>query len=542
MSLFGSPGSRRSLLVLALALDVGAFGCAGNPAPKSPSASAPPHTMTEPPLDHVAPIPAASIALEPPPAATTILGAQLDRLLSPPELQQASWAVAVQSMASDEVLYRRNAAKFMVPASNMKLVTLAAAAERLGWEYRYETRLETAATIEHGKLLGDLIVVGDGDPTISGPHSTPAPLFDAWAAELSAAGIESIAGRVIGDDNAFDDRGLGAGWSWDYLAQGFAAPVGALQYNANAVDITFRAGPRPGTPVVIEGHPPAVGPTLLNYLVTGEANSETAIEFRRPVGGQTLELRGSVPAGAPDFIKSASVENPTQFYVSALRATLIAHGISVAGEALDIDDVTDRFGAAAVPPPSSDRHVLARHSSPPLREMAVLMMKVSQNVYADSLLKTMGAVNGNGTVEGGRHAVREVLQGWGIPPEGYILADGSGLSRYNYVTADLLVKILRQMHDPRHAANFEATLPIAGVDGTLAERMKRMPLQGNVHAKTGSLANVRALSGYVTTRDGEQLAFSILANHFNVPNTSVDAVTDAIVDRLASFSRGAATE
>jgi D-alanyl-D-alanine carboxypeptidase/D-alanyl-D-alanine-endopeptidase (penicillin-binding protein 4) len=174
--------------------------------------------------------------------------------------------------------------------------------------------------------------------------------------------------------------------------------------------------------------------------------------------------------------------------------------------------------------------------------MAVLMMKVSQNVYADSLLKALGAVAGNGSVEGGRQAARAVLQSWGIAPETYVLADGSGLSRYNYVTADMLVKILYRMQDSKHAASFEPTLPIAGVDGTLAERMKGSRREGNVRAKTGSIANVRALSGYVTTRDNEKLAFSILANHFNLPNATIDAVADGIVERLADFSRAGVTE
>jgi D-alanyl-D-alanine carboxypeptidase/D-alanyl-D-alanine-endopeptidase (penicillin-binding protein 4) len=131
-----------------------------------------------------------------------------------------------------------------------------------------------------------------------------------------------------------------------------------------------------------------------------------------------------------------------------------------------------------------------------------------------------------------------VLTAWGVPPDGYVLADGSGLSRYNYVTADALARILRQVAaDSRHAAAFEATLPIVGKDGTLARRMRGTPAEGNVKAKTGSIANVRALSGYATARDGERLVFSIIANNFNVPAETIDAAVDAAVVRLTELTR-----
>ncbi len=165
-------------------------------------------------------------------------------------------------------------------------------------------------------------------------------------------------------------------------------------------------------------------------------------------------------------------------------------------------------------------------------------MKLSQNLYAETLLKTVGAGAGPGTTEAGRESVREVLTAWGIPHNAYIIADGSGLSRYNYVTAEALVTVLEKMHDlPRHAEAFEATLPIAGRDGTLDSRMKGTLAEGNVRAKTGFLANVRALSGYVSTRDDELLAFSIIANNFDVRPQVIDDLIDRAVERLANFSR-----
>jgi D-alanyl-D-alanine carboxypeptidase/D-alanyl-D-alanine-endopeptidase (penicillin-binding protein 4) len=165
-------------------------------------------------------------------------------------------------------------------------------------------------------------------------------------------------------------------------------------------------------------------------------------------------------------------------------------------------------------------------------------MKVSQNLYAETLLRTLGAQREDPTAEGGRKVVQQVLESWGIPPDGLVQRNGSGLSRYDYVTAETLVRILTRMHrDPRHADRFADTLPLAGRDGTLARRMKETRAEGNARAKTGSIANVRALSGYVRTLDDEMLAFSIIVNTFSAPQETVDAVADRIVERLANFTR-----
>jgi D-alanyl-D-alanine carboxypeptidase/D-alanyl-D-alanine-endopeptidase (penicillin-binding protein 4) len=165
-------------------------------------------------------------------------------------------------------------------------------------------------------------------------------------------------------------------------------------------------------------------------------------------------------------------------------------------------------------------------------------MKVSQNLYAEALLKTLGREHGVGTAENGRRVVRDVLEGWGVTPDQHRQYDGSGLSRYNYVTPGGIVAILRHMAlDERLRDGWMAALPVAGGDGTLANRMRRPRVAGNVRAKTGSIANVRSLSGYVTTRDGELIAFSIIGNHFLVPSATIDYATEIAVEYLANFTR-----
>jgi D-alanyl-D-alanine carboxypeptidase/D-alanyl-D-alanine-endopeptidase (penicillin-binding protein 4) len=422
----------------------------------------------------------------------------------------------------------------MMPASNMKIVTLAAAAEILGWDHRFTTTVETSAPIEGGVLKGDLFIRGDGDPTVNARDGRAPAVLVEWASALRAAGIHRIDGRIIGDDQAFDDEGLGQGWAWDYLQFGYAAPVGALQINENLAALAIRPGAGSGVPAEVSLAAGA-GLRVMSSVATSAAGSPPEIAYRRRLDEPVLEVSGSVGAGSAPPGRTVAVVNPTLFVAQSVRDALIEHGIEVAGPAVDLDDVA--AGLAASP---AERRVLVASHSPTLRAIGTVLMKVSQNLYAESLVKAIGAARGGlGTFDGGLREVRGTLTSWGIPTDAYILADGSGLSRYNYVTPDALVTVLERMYkDDRHRAAFVATLPIAGKDGTIGTRMRGTRAEGNAAAKTGSIANVRSLSGYVRTRDGEMLVFSILANDFVIPAATVTWIADLAVEHLANFSRG----
>jgi D-alanyl-D-alanine carboxypeptidase/D-alanyl-D-alanine-endopeptidase (penicillin-binding protein 4) len=451
----------------------------------------------------------------------------LDAILAAPSLDRGYWGVLVKSLVTDETLYARNARKLMMPASSMKIVTLAAAADRLGWDYTYETGLRAVGAIGGGLLDGDLVVVGSGDPSLM--DATAQPLFAAWAEQLKAVGVRTITGRVIGDDNAFDDEPLGMGWSWDDLPDGYAAGVGALQFNENMARVTVSPGAASGDPASVGITPDATGLVVRNGVTTGPARSDASIRTHRLPGSAQLELRGSVPVGSAPIVHTVSVDNPTLFFVTALRNALIAYGIDVRGPPVDIHDLTDA--------PARDEGVpLISYRSPPLSTLATRLMKLSQNQYAETLLRTIGVAAGTPTAEMGAATAGAIFKEWGVADGGLILRDGSGLSRYNYVTPESLVAILAHIdRDDTLRSPFEASLPIAGRDGTLAGRMKGTPAEGNARAKTGAMANVRALSGYVTTADGEPLVFSIIANNFESAAEVVTKTADAIVVRLAGF-------
>ena len=296
--------------------------------------------------------------------------------------------------------------------------------------------------------------------------------------------------------------------------------------------LTLKAGASEGEPVAIEVKPEGHGLTIDNRVVTGPKESGADLDLQRMPGSSVLRVIGSVPAGRPEVVRSASVDNPTAFFAGVLKAALIANGITVKGDAVDIDDL-------AAPPDISTTQSLYSHMSPSLAEIGKVMLKVSQNLYADTLLKVVGRVDGRqGSAQSGRKVVQEVLESWGIAPGQFVQFDGSGLSRYNYLTTDVIVAILSHMQrDERLRGPFMDALPIAGTDGTISGRMKGTPAEGNARAKTGSISNARALSGFVTTADGEHLVFSMIANNFNVPQSQADAVVDSAVAHLAGFRR-----
>jgi len=507
--------------LLAAAL-VGGCHRAGAPvvAPASPTGPAAPASSARPAHPAVPALPGVEA-----------LQHDIDQILLAPALERGYWGVLVKSLDTNDTLYAANARKLMMPASNMKIVTLAAAAARLGWDFQYATRLMAAGSIANGVLDGDLVVVGSGDPSIT-DAATPG-LFASWAEELKARGITTIGGRIVADASALGDEPLGMGWSWDDLADGYAAGVGALQFDENMARVTIGPGPAPGTPAAITIAPAAAGLVVRNRVTTVAADGAESFETRRTPGSAALELRGSIPLGSVARVHTVSVDKPAQFFVAALKESLTRAGIDVRGPAVSV-------AGPGEAPAEAGLRLLLESRSPPLSALAVRMMKASQNQYAETLLLTLGGAAGSPTAKSGAASAASVLREWGVPPDGLIQRDGSGLSRYDYVSPDTLVTILAHvdgdaiLRDP-----FESSLPIAGRDGTLANRMKGTAAEGNVRAKSGSMANVRTLSGYVTSAGGERLVFAILANNFDAGAEVVNAATDAIVVRLAQFTRSA---
>lgn len=489
----------------------------------------PPQTPARPALEQPAPDTGTL------PHGLAALRQHIEALVHDPAVSAGTWGVDVRSLRTHEPLVEVNAARLLTPASTLKLLTLAVAADQLGWDFTYETRVVSDGHVDQGVLSGDLVIVGSGDPSLDDWEGDATAVFRTWAARLRERGVSSVAGRVVGDGRAFSDEGLGAGWAWDDLAYSYSAPARGLQFNQNAAQVVAAPGPAPGEPAIVTVKPPYAGLSLQSDVQTAEAGTQPLLVPRAVVRSPSTVLAGSVAVDSPPVTRALAVANPVRYYATAVREALRGAGID-AGEAVDIADL-------AVVPTAANGQVLMSHRSPTLASLADTMMRFSQNLYAESLLRTLGLVRmGSGTAEAGRTVVQHTLEAWGIPASEIRLVDGSGLSRYNLLTPRAMVSMLAHVYgDARLRDPFVATLPRAGRTGTLSNRMKGTAAEGLVAAKTGSFSNARAIAGFVTTADGEPLAFSIVANNYGVGADVVDRVSDAIIVSLAEFTRAAGT-
>ncbi|MBI3567696.1 MAG: D-alanyl-D-alanine carboxypeptidase/D-alanyl-D-alanine-endopeptidase [Gemmatimonadetes bacterium] len=398
--------------------------------------------------------------------------AYADSLLAPPSWRNAHWGVLIVDPASGDTLFSRNAGKLFMPASNEKILTGATALAQLGPDFRFVTRFATDGTVHDGVLDGDLIVVGRGDPSFSDAMRGDWHLaFRDMADSLAAHGVHRIGGAIRRGGDAFPDDIYGYGWQMADAEASYGAGVDELFVN--------------------EG-------------------------FERVV------TRG--PMGAGDStVTEAVIKDPPAFFLDALRDALAARGIATG--------VVD----ARVPVDDRALHTIFTMQSPPLRAVLAAMLKPSQNQIAEILFKTLALEKtGVGTADSARRVVERQLRAWGAERDGFAVRDGSGLSRHDYVTPETIVRVLRAMQLHRDFAAFYDGLPIAGVDGTIASRMRGTPAERNVHAKTGTVDKARSLSGYVTTADGRVLLFSFLCNNFTVPTREVERVQDALLARLAA--------
>jgi D-alanyl-D-alanine carboxypeptidase/D-alanyl-D-alanine-endopeptidase (penicillin-binding protein 4) len=468
----------------------------------------------------------------PPPSSTRVSQLQrtINTVLGDPALARGTWGVAVKSLARDQTLFALNEHKLLMPASTLKVVTLAVAADKLGWDYNYRTSMLTIGSVENGVLKGDLLIVGSGDPTFDDWDGFASARFAEWATVLKRDGIRAIDGRIIGDDNAFDDDGLGTGWAWDDLAASYATSVSALQFNQNTAQLVVTPAALSGQPPRVEVAPESARLSVLNRSTT--AGGGPPLSVRAIPKTSTVELDGTIPPTADRVLRNVSVPNPTLYFANAARDGLIRNGIEVVGPAVDIDDVD-------TPPDRTSAVIRTEVFSKGLSDIGSTMMKLSQNLFAETLLKTLGLrKSGVGSAASGRAVIDATLAEWGVPDGEVLEVDGSGLSRYNLITPDSLVTILTHVYrDERLRETFIGTLPRAGVDGTLGNRMKGTVAEDNVRAKTGSFSNARAVAGYMHTADGEPLVFAVLANNFGAPALAIDNATDAIIVALAKFSR-----
>jgi serine-type D-Ala-D-Ala carboxypeptidase/endopeptidase (penicillin-binding protein 4) len=451
------------------------------------------------------------------------LRAGIEEVLRRPELAPALVAVKVVSLDTGRTLFEENAGKLLVPASNMKLYTVAAALDRLSPEFRFKTSVYAAARPDaSGTVRGDLLIYGRGDPTfaasLNGGDYWKA--IDELAERIKATGLKRVEGDLVGDESYFTGAPQGFGWEWSDLTWHDGAEVSALSVNDNALDLIVKPGATVGAQCSITTGPPTPLVTITNRTTTSARGSKRELVVYRGLGENVIEVGGSLPLDDQGWTASVAVSRPGLLFVYMLRASLAARGVEVRGRSRTVDARALTQGASK---PTASLVEIASRESEPLSTIAGYALKPSQNLYAELILRALGRATATdaklSSEEAGIETIKSFLRSAGVETNEALFTDGSGLSRRDLVTASATIQLLTFMSRHRYASAFREALPVAGVDGTLRNRMKGTPAAGNVRAKTGTLTGVASLSGYATTAAGERLVFSLMLN--NYPESSI---------------------
>jgi serine-type D-Ala-D-Ala carboxypeptidase/endopeptidase (penicillin-binding protein 4) len=480
----------------------------------------------------------------------------LQQIISDPAVARGLWGIYAVSLDSGRPIYGLNQDKLFTPASNAKLFTTAAVFGLIGPDYRFKTTVETFGSLDkYGRLNSDLVLVGRGDPNLSGrtlPYNLhterkapPIQVLQSLADQLVLHGLKYVDGDVVADDSYFVFERYGEGWSQDDLAREWGAPVSALTINDNVIFVDIKPADRPGERAFLNITPfPEYYKIDNRVMTTPQGTGPRTVSINREPGSSQLTLWGNIPQDDPGFGEALAIEDPADFSARLFRQLLEERGVTVYGRArthhtelastqtFSVTSIASGGGDSARPSVPTPL-VLASYQSQPVSQDLRVINKVSQNLHAELMLRLLGKEKGtSGSIEGGLEVLRGFLVNAGIKPDQFAFYDGSGLSREDLVTPEAVVVLLRYCHQQPWGHIYEDTLPVAGVDGSLAERFRNTPEAGVVRAKTGSLSHVFSLSGYATTRSGQRIAFSVMTNNNTLAARKALDTIDRIVERI----------
>lgn len=445
------------------------------------------------------------------------LGPQVDAIANRAEFSRSRWGILIQPLSSTATLYSRDSTKYFIPASNVKLLTTAAALQKLGADFRIKTSVYSGEN-------GDLYIAGRGDPSIAEAQ------LKSLAQQLKQRGISGV-NKLIGDDSYFQGSAVNPNWEWEDAQAGYGAPVNSLIFNQNAIELLL--SPQAiGQPLKVTFAEPKLTNQwqILNNSVTVAQNESEFIAVGREFDRSAIRVSGQLKVGAASESAYVAVVNPANHFVQQFQQVLTAEGIPV------------KQALVASTSRNFDQE-LAAVESPPLAQLVKETNRESNNLYAEVLLRLLGKATGKmpvpqeDTSEIGLKELKTVLTQLGVNPNSYKLADGSGLSRHNLISPEALVQTLRLMANSPAASVYRASLPVAGESGTLKNRINITPNRVILQAKTGTLSGVSALSGYIEVPNYEPLVFSIIVNQSELSAAKVRSATDEIVLLLNRLRR-----
>ncbi|MGC2526477.1 MAG: D-alanyl-D-alanine carboxypeptidase/D-alanyl-D-alanine-endopeptidase [Candidatus Acidiferrum sp.] len=473
-------------------------------------------------------------------AAAAGFGARADALLGAAPASKGDWGLLIVDGKTGETLYEKNPDSYFVPASNMKLFTTALTLAKLGPDYRFHTTLETRGTISpDGTLSGDVFLVGRGDPNLSNRKfpfelkeefdGPPEKVLTEFADALVARGVAEITGDVIGDDSYFPPGRYPDGWEIGDMVWEYGAAISAIVVDDNTVTLTLTPGDKMGDPVVPSVAPPTPDFRVQNEVISSAAEVKSDLTLTRDPGSNLVVVRGTLPAKSAPRKLVLAIEEPAQHAASLLAGLLAERGVKIDGK------------VRAVHVPDSDptpREILAEHVSVPLGDSVKLINKISQNLHTEMLLRTVARQNGMwSTPEDLAKVPQDFYAAAGIVPGDVIQTDGSGLSRHDLVTPRAVVTLLKYAQGQTWFAPYYDSLPVAGIDGSLQDRLKGTIAAGRIHAKTGSVEHVRTLSGFAELPDGRRLIFSFLSNNQGGTNhEAADTLNGLCVAMMEEFN------
>lgn len=434
---------------------------------------------------------------------------ELKSLFSSKEAKNISWGVSIVDTNSNEKIFSLNEDKQFRPASNMKILIAASALKALGSGYKFTTKLYADGKVENNKLIGNLVILGDGDPTFTSSN------LNTFIESLKKHRISEITGSLIGIDSIFDEERLGILWSWENLSNCYSAQISGLQINANCVEIEIRPNGLNSSANILAN--PYV--KIINKTKTTE--EKTNITFRRTQNTNDIEISGNINIKESNIKRWISIDNPSMYFLTLFSEMLKKNNIKINGKIQIAEDTGYKLDIKKA-------YLISSHESISLKEINETFLQHSINLYGESLLKKIGFIYFNeGSTHNGRLAIGMIFKNYGLIEEDIFIADGSGLSRLNLITPRYMSGLLYHITNTPFYQDFTNSLSTSGMTGTLRRRLNSKLLKGYIHAKTGYIANVRTLSGYIDTLGGKRLAFVIFANNYGERLQNAENIIDS---------------